>query len=368
MRLQEINSALLQDESVCALVIGANGLVGSNMIKLLKDQTRWKIHGLSRSPRNLPPGVLPISADLLNETSSRTALAGIAPQYVFFAALAVKPTPAEQVAPNLAMLRNAITPFLHDNSVMRHVCLIQGTKWYGSHLGPYRTPAREDDPRVEGPNFYYDQHDWLSQSQQGRQWSYSTLRPHFINGFNVGNPNNMIAAIGAYAAIQRACNQPLHFPGTFGAYKALTMMTDVSLLNEAMLWTATSQQCANQDFNLHNGEFFRWKNLWPALARAFDMPVGEPRPLTLSDYMRDKGKIWDRIVAEQGLAPTSLDKLVSWSWADFFFGVTWDDMSSMHKARRFGFDGFIEPEADILGSLERYRAQRILPRPFTPFF
>ena len=38
---------------------------------------------------------------------------------------------------------------------------MQGSKWYGNHLGPYLTPARETDPRHMPPNFYYDQQDFL---------------------------------------------------------------------------------------------------------------------------------------------------------------------------------------------------------------
>jgi hypothetical protein len=39
---------------------------------------------------------------------------------------------------------------------------VHGAKWYGMHIGPYRTPAREGDPRHMPPNFYYDQQDLVS--------------------------------------------------------------------------------------------------------------------------------------------------------------------------------------------------------------
>lgn len=40
--------------------------------------------------------------------------------------------------------------------------LIEGSKWYGVHLGAAKTPCLEDDPRYMTPNFYYDQEDYLA--------------------------------------------------------------------------------------------------------------------------------------------------------------------------------------------------------------
>ncbi len=357
-----MNKNELQDESRVALVVGANGIVGSNMLRHLSEKTRWKLLGLARTPILQSTGAIGVATDLLDHEASRVALGSLGSvDYLFFAALAVRQTSDEQVASNLSMLRNAVTPFLDPVKKLRHVCLVHGTKWYGSHLGPYRTPARESDPRHKGSNFYYDQHDWLTAAQQGQTWSFSTLRPHFINGFNVGNPNNMMAAIGAYAAVQRAEGRPLDFPGTHAAYESLTMVSDVSLVNAAMLWAATSSKCANQDFNVHNGDYFRWKNVWPLLAEAFGMPCGKVVPTKLAEYMIGKSMVWDRIVVEHGLRPTSLDRIVSWTWADFFFRGEWDDMSSVLKARSFGFDQFIDTQEDLLSSLGRYRAEKVLP-------
>ena len=53
---------------------------------------------------------------------------------------------------------------------LEHVHLVQGTKYYGMHRGPFRTPAREDDPRPATPNFYYEQQDLLVERQRGRGW------------------------------------------------------------------------------------------------------------------------------------------------------------------------------------------------------
>lgn len=38
-----------------------------------------------------------------------------------------------------------------------------GAKWYGQHLGMYKTPAKETDPRYMTPNFYYDMVDYCQE-------------------------------------------------------------------------------------------------------------------------------------------------------------------------------------------------------------
>jgi nucleoside-diphosphate-sugar epimerase len=344
-----------------AVVLGSNGIVGSNMLALLENTTDWRLHGIARSHTVESERVHRIAVDLLDvKSSSRIAAIGEV-DYVFFAALAVRPTPLEQVAPNLAMLRNAIEPILAASPGLSHICIVHGTKWYGSHLGPYRTPARETDERDAGPNFYYDQRDWLAERQRGQAWSFSTLRPHLISGFNIGNPNNMIAAIGAYAAVKRELGDDLDFPGTQACYESLSMATDVSLLNEAMLWAATTPKCANQDYNIINGDYFRWKNVWPSIAAALGMRLGRVSDCRLSDYMADKGPVWDRIVQRHGLRRIPFEHLVSWNWADFMFRGDWDDMSSTVKARRDGFTPCIDTEEDILAVLARYRAAAVFP-------
>ncbi len=358
-----INTNEPQDDSRVALVIGANGIVGSNMLRHLSEHTSWKLFGLARGAISPTSGATAISTDLLNKELSQEALNKIGPvDYLFFTALAVRQTPEEQVEPNMAMLRNAVMPLLDPSKKLRHISLVHGTKWYGSHLGPYKTPAQESDPRHIGPNFYYDQHDWLSEAQRHHQtWNFSTLRPHFINGFNVGNPNNMMAAIGAYAAVQKAEGRPFNFPGTQAAYETLTMVSDVSLVNAAMMWAATNPQCANQDFNIHNGEYFRWKNIWPLLAEVFDMPCGDVVPTKLSEYMVSRAVTWNRIVIEHGLKPIAIEQIVSWTWADFFFRGEWDDMSSVLKARNFGFNQFLDTQEDLIAGIERYRIEKVLP-------
>jgi hypothetical protein len=96
---------------------------------------------------------------------------------------------------------------LHRN--LRHVTLYPGGKAYGCHLGPFKTPAREDDPRYLGVNFYYDQEDLLRTRQQRANWSWTVFRPEEVCGFAVGNPMNLSMVIAVYASISRELGLPL---------------------------------------------------------------------------------------------------------------------------------------------------------------
>ena len=45
-------------------------------------------------------------------------------------------------------VKKLVTAIEQASRSLRRVVLVTGTKYYGSHLGPFKTPARESDPRV----------------------------------------------------------------------------------------------------------------------------------------------------------------------------------------------------------------------------
>ncbi len=50
-------------------------------------------------------------------------------------------------------------------------------------------------------------------------------------------------------------------------------MTDAKLLARQLLWAATTPAAANQDFNVVNGDVFRWSWMWGRLAGWFGIEV-----------------------------------------------------------------------------------------------
>jgi len=344
------------------LVAGALGVAGRAMIEQLEARADREIIALSRRTPDFASRARFLAIDLTDAQQCRQAAAQFAEvTHLYFAAYAPRPSPAEEVAPNLAMLANLVATVDAASPRLQHVAVVHGSKWYGNHLGPYRTPAREDDPRHMPPNFYYDQQDWLREFQHGRRWTWSTWRPHGLCGVSVGSAMNQLNALAVYASISRELGLPLRFPGTPAAFRAVYQFTDAGLLARAALWAATQPQCANEAFNLTNGDYDRWENLWPALAEEFGLQPAPVQTLSLARFMADKEPLWQRMCECHGLRPFSLRELVNWEFADWVYSATFDQMSSLAKIRRCGWNEVLEPTTMFRSLFAKQRAERLIP-------
>jgi hypothetical protein len=128
-----------------------------------------------------------------------------------------------------------------------------------------------------------------------------------------------------------------------------------------MIFLSTSQKARNEAFNVTNGDLFRWKHLWPRIARFFDMPCGEVQTLSLPRWMVDKNPVWERIVRQHKLKLCRLDEVALWPFGDFVFRQSCDVISSMTKIRAAGFHDTVDTEELYLAILQQYREARILP-------
>jgi hypothetical protein len=303
-----------------------------------------------------------LQLNLSDADACREQLAPLASEvtHVFFAARASDPDPLEETRANLAMLTHLLDPLQGPRSALTHVCLVHGSKWYGSHLGPYPTPAREDDPRCIAPVFYYAQHDEMRRRAEGQRWTWSTVRPHIVLGESTLYPFNCVTMLAAYGTLCRAMNVPFSFPGSQAAFDAVSQATDADLLARAMLWSATDERAANQDYNVINGDYFRWSRLWPRLAEFFGVRCGPVRPMSLARELAGADTLWDRMAAQHGLRPVKLSQLANWKFGDFLFAATWDDMSSTVKLREHGFHDTVSTEASFLKHLSTLRADRLI--------
>jgi progesterone 5beta-reductase/iridoid synthase-like 1,4-enone reductase family protein len=184
-----------------ALIAGATGVVGRNLQRHLLTLDDWDVIAVSRRKPDVEGQYEHIAVDLLDREQTLEALKrprGVT--HVFFSAYIERPTWAEMVAPNQTMLVNLMDAIETASPDLAHVNLMHGTKWYGNHLGPFKTPAKEDDPRHMPPNFYYDQQDLVAARQRGKTWTWSTARPHAICGFATGNPMNLVMVLAVYGA------------------------------------------------------------------------------------------------------------------------------------------------------------------------
>jgi nucleoside-diphosphate-sugar epimerase len=238
---------------------------------------------------------------------------------------------------------------------------MQGYKVYGAHLGPFKTPARETDASHMPPEFNVDQQAFLEGRQKGKDWTWSALRPSVVCGFALGNPMNLAMVIAVYAAISKELGLPLRFPGKPGAYDSLLEMTDAGLLARATVWAATDERCANQAFNINNGDLFRWSEMWPKIARFFDLEVAPPLPMSLNVVMADKELLWNAVIEKYELEQHPYKDVSSWGFGDFVFSWDYDMFADGSKARRFGFHEYIETETMFLNIFEDFRMRKIIP-------
>jgi nucleoside-diphosphate-sugar epimerase len=349
-----------------AVVVGALGVIGRYIVDKLLAEGDWQVVGLSRRPAKNEPRYTHISVDLLDLKDVGRKLGGLSDAtHILYAAVQPGTGKAADyamvVAPNRDMLANSVSAIARANRALQRIVLVTGTKYYGVHLGPLKTPMRETDPRHMPPDFYFDQIDWLTDFQRGKKWSIAELRPQTLCGFAPGAAMSIMPAIAVYATISKELGQPLRFPGKPGAYGTIYQVTESSHFANAALWAATEPRCANQAYNITNGDYFRWRNVWPKIAQVFGMKVGEVQTISLTQHMADKAELWAHLTTKHGLKKIALDQLVAWPFADYVLAADWDVMSDVTKSRLHGFHDVVDTEAMFERLLRRFRREKIVP-------
>ncbi len=353
--------------SKIALVAGSTGIVGLNLAQRLASQSDWTVYGLARRP-SAQPGIAPLAADLLDPVALQTALAGIRPTHIFIATWLRQATEADNIRVNSAMVRNLLEASSLSKSV-EHVALVTGLKHY---LGPFEaygkgalpaTPFREEQGRLEIENFYYAQEDELFRAAARDGFGWSVHRPHTIIGYAVGNAMNMGVTLAVYASICREAGWPFLFPGSAAQWNSLTDMTDARQLASHLQWAATTPAARNQDFNIVNGDVFRWKWMWSRLAQWFDLtPVpleGEGTPLEVQ--LAEAGTLWANIARKHNLVEPDLHKLISAWHTDADLGRPIEVVTDMSKSRKLGFLDYQSTEDSFFDLFARLREDRLIP-------
>ncbi len=345
-----------------SLIAGATGVVGRSILQHLSDLEDWEVIAISRRRPDIIGDYQHIEVDLMDKDDCRDKLGNLLNvSHIFYAAYVERANLHEMIEPNLIMLANLIDVVEPVATDLRHINLIHGTKWYGNHLGPFKTPAKESDPPHMPPNFYYNQQEFIVNRQKGKNWTWSSARPHGVSGFAIGNPMNLVMIVAVYATISKTLGLPLRHPGSRVNAQALYQVTDSSLLARACTWMATEGKCANEPFNITNGDIFRWENMWPIVADYFNMKTAQPQKINLTQMMADKGALWDQLTKQHGLQEIPYEKLVRWEYGDFVFTPEFDIISSMTKARKFGFVEVMDSEEMFLRQFDELRAKKIIP-------
>ena len=344
-----------------AFVAGAPGVVGRHLVAHLDGLGDWEVVGLSRRKPEADTSAH-ISVDLSNRADCEAKLGAVNDvSHIFYAARAPRPDFGEEADVNRELLANLVETVEQASPGLKHIHVVHGTKWYGCQMGPFKTPSREDDPRQLQPSFYYTQQDYLAEREPAQQWTWSSVRPPLVCGFSTGYPHNLLTSIAVYASVSKALGLPLRFPGNQGCFDSLYQAVDAGLLARASYWTATEPTCANQAYNITNGDAYRWCHLWPRLAEFFEMEAGGVQELKLAERMPRYAPVWDKLVAKHGLQNYSMEALATWPFADLMFSLWWDDISSVIKCRQQGFTEAMDTEDMFIAQLAAMRAARIIP-------
>ena len=354
------------------LIAGASGVVGAAAVEHFASLPDWEVLALSRRPSPLPDGVRHVALDLTDAAACISAAPHLSHvTHVMFAALYELPElvagwrDPQQMAVNDAMLRNLLNALEPVAKGLRHITLMQGTKAYGGHVEPAPVPAKERSPRHQHDNFYWLQEDFLRQRQRHAAWTFTVLRPQLIFGYAIGSPMNVVAAIGAYAAVQRELGQSLNFPGG-GRY--INAASDSRLIAKAAEFAGTHEVAANETYNVVNGDALVWQDIWGSVAQRFGMSnVFSDEPLELTKAMPAQEATWARIVAKHGLRPLSLAQMIgsSWQFTDRALAQGLvnpaNSVLSPIKLRQHGFAGCEDTEDSLHYWLERMQTEGVLP-------
>ncbi len=349
-----------------ALVVGTSGIVGSATAALLIEQG-WTVYGLARRPSD-QPGVHPVAADLTDAAGTAAALKDLAPDAVFVSTWSRQATEAENIRVNGAMVRNLLDGLRPAKSV-RHVALVTGLKHY---LGPFeaygkgvlpQTPFREEQGRLDVENFYYAQEDEVFAAAERDGFSWSVHRPHTVIGKAVGNAMNMGTTLAAYATLCRETGRPFRFPGSAAQWNGLTDMTDARQLAAQLVWTTTTPEAANQDFNIVNGDVFRWSWMWSRIADWFGIEAApfDGTVVPLEEQMADDAAVWQRIAEREGLVEADLTRLASPWHTDADLGRPIEVVTDMGKSRRLGFTRYQPTDDAFFDLFAQLRADRLIP-------
>jgi nucleoside-diphosphate-sugar epimerase len=359
-----------------ALIVGSSGIVGYPLSQELLLRNDWQITGIARKDYDhRPKGVDFVSCDLTSAQDVESKLSKVTGiTHVFYVTWVSTKSEEENCRVNRDMFQNVLTAVQSGKNNLQYVYLQTGTKHYGNWLGPSAgqvTPAREEDPRLKAPVFYYNQEDVLFKEHQGKSWNWNIARPSTIIGFTTKTAMNLGMTIAIYAQVLKESNQPLIFPYSEKAYQATREFTDSRLLVRFIEWMTpddirkgSNQKkfVHNEAFNCNNGDYYRMKNLWPKIAEYFEMEAKlADKPTTVHELMKGKEEVWDRVVQKHKLKQYKLQDLVTW---DFFHGTLsreFDELTLVQKAVRAGFTDQINTETMFFNFFDGLKNGNIIP-------
>ncbi|KPM37967.1 hypothetical protein AK830_g8611 [Neonectria ditissima] len=282
---------------------------------------------------------------------------------------------------NVSLFTNFLTAIdtVAANKLQR-VCLHTGGKHYGAHLGPTEVPLHEDMPRYKdyGENFYYTQEDFMFDLAAKRGWAWNVIRPDAIIGFTpAGNGMSMALTLGMYMLCCREMGQVPIFPGNKLFYSTADDCSYAPSIADMAVWAMTNENARNEAFNHVNGDVFLWKYFWPKLGNYFGIDpwpkipeqlewnaLGEDEQMAnnfhMVEWAKDKKHVWEKVVAKHGGSAEAFD-WGTWDFVDWALGKAWSTLSSVSKARKFGWTRSDDTYTTYVETFRAFENAGILP-------
>ncbi|GAB1217438.1 hypothetical protein ATERTT37_006677 [Aspergillus terreus] len=372
-----------------AFVTGANGITGyaiiDHLIRLPKDE--WsKIIITSRRPIKtalIDPRVQFIALDFLDPVDEIiTKMKPLCDEvtHAFFASYVHCDDFKLLREKNVPLFRNFLDAVDRACPMLKRVCLQTGGKYYGVHLGPVKVPLEEWFPRYEdgGYNFYFPQEDYLKELQALRKtWSYNIIRPNAIVGYSPqANGMSELVTVCIYMLICRELNQAPIFPGNEYFWNTIDDNSYAPSLADLTVYVMSEDRCKNEIFNHTNGDVFVWKHIWSDFAAFLGLePNKAPEPefekargqatmlaneVDLIEWAKDKREVWERVVKKYGGSVSAFD-YGTWGFFSWATGKSWLTISSVSKARKFGWKRFDNTTDTWFETYQAFENAGILP-------
>jgi nucleoside-diphosphate-sugar epimerase len=372
-----------------AFITGANGITGSAILEYLIQTTnseQWsKIIITSRSPFKSTisdPRVEFIALDFSQKPeilAEKMCWVCKEVTHAYFASYVHVDDFAELNTANRSLFENFLNALLEVSPDLENCTLQTGGKYYNLHLYPVPTPAREEEPRREASidNFYFPQEDFLIAKQKGERWSWNIIRPEAIIG-TTNKPNGMNSAL-TYALYILVCKELGHeakMPTNQIYWNGTDNSSYAPLIADLTIFVSTNPKCANEAFNIVNGDHFCWRYMWPRVAayfgarasseQNFEKPFPTPGvpqlELSFAEWAKDKRPVWDRICDKAGVpqAKSTWDA-GTWAYQDWVFQRTWSATLSINKARKFGWTGHMDSYEAFVKTFEKMKALKQIP-------
>jgi len=310
-----------------------------------------------------------LTCDLLNKEETCEQISSVASEitHVFFVTWTKSEDPEKEVEDNLIMLRNVLESLECKSAPLKFVYLQTGTNYYGMHLDKKTAtsiPWREDDARLNKPTFYYAQEDYLRDFHQKYSvgnWHYSIGRPPCIIGFCPKTIMSFGVSLAIYASILKELGKPLLYFGSATSFDRLREYVDNKLLAKFIMWSSEDES-REGIYNIQNGDYVKMKHLWERAANYFGMESKlADHPFSLREFMKDKDKVWEKIVDRHNLQRYKLKEIGTWEFFEHMVTREIDELSVVSKVHQRGFSECCNTYESFENLFDVLRRKNIIP-------